>query len=1448
MRTTFSGLSFLACFMVFLAPPDVFAGTIEDELASLDKKIQSGGASPTDVQRFNDQLQTLQDQERKEPKNSFLKPKLRLNGRGQFQQGFGMSVSAAPAQTGTCGEFKNIYYNCAVLPWDAIDGWTRTNDIGAVSVRDCAPGDACLSDGVLGIDSNEELLFWRIEEGLVMERFASASFRMRQSLSERNPSPDTTLFGGGVVWIDDGVKSTAVGFVEDLNGDRLVLMPIEGHPDPETGEMNITEVIVAYHDWTVWHDYRLVRDAEGMVELLVDGDPTPVMSYPYDLLNMGSLGGPIVLFGNFMEGQNARVLFELDYFNYSVGMPNTGGCTSADGKMQLLSLINMTKIFDPTYEANDVVGRLRIATVEGLASNTQGHKFFLRASREIRDSAGNIIRFTINNTQIGPIGEGKNPPDMIAEGLSSWAGTDSQGTRVDDGVYTYGIRFDLVRADTKGKEKVLSTMQATGSPIILATSRTTPRVFKNVNVTKYYFAYDYIQNNEVRKFRNYAVTGCSVGADPILDVFYEQTGGQYTKVTTDGNTPFCRDTWPPGCDWGSHVTITPQKAGWVFMVIRAKALDKAGTCSMYRVVEGGGWTSWVKNFKFGGNRVDWSWAAGEEIQNVIMGDGEDTLVIQSNPGSYANPYEIPPDGTGKPSWNDDGGIAKASKVTVAAALSAGSTFIGQKPWAKEGVSHIYRNDVNNDTDGDGLGDGLEVELQTCKDRNSVAGGWVCSNAWTSRDTDGDGLTDDIEVFGCDKVCYNYAVPTIAKKGCFGDRAACPGFLAKSDFPQQLPKWGTDPRRKDILVEIDTYTNNPVQQASTLSEADAQRARNKFRDVSSTVENPDGTTGFAVHFDNGEQCTDSALCGNWGGSDRIVRVEPECRPSDLADTYFRNERKGLFHRGITQRCGTASSSLYGNTFSFHNLVPGAGNLLHELGHNLGLSDGGNTRDGAFQFKPNYTSVMNYAFAEKFNGSTELVHFSSGAFKSLNPKHLCESRGLDGADPTYLTYDPFQFEVSGVGGVDWNRDGYIEADCASPVEAFVHAAKRNAVNGRFFHYNNRWQNARASFPPVLATFNSSLVMFYVESKRLWYQEFRQMDGGCSPLDPWTACDLWESTRHEVSLPTSIVHSPGITEFRSPSGVPRLYVAFGGEEGGLWHVYAESWLDNWVVPMNSRLPDSTWLDAAPALGSDGTQLVVAYSDGASGQMFESVLAANGDWLPLRPSTDSNGNGLFGTGSPSFALRPFGESGVLHMAYAATPDGKITIMYRNAPADPWRIGVHLVTGTDPVISEPWATEAFAEGAIGFVWRPNPSIRPHGGHFHVLYVAKESGKLTSDFMSLNKSTRKWEWNMTSDTNVVASGGASLAFHEGGGLANVVAAFFNPTTDRIWFLPYVDGLYDLELKDGNDWKVMEKGACISVRSSTDDQCPLCGPDSDWCADVPNCCEGGNPPPPRPVSD
>jgi hypothetical protein len=71
-------------------------------------------------------------------------------------------------------------------------------------------------------------------------------------------------------------------------------------------------------------------------------------------------------------------------------------------------------------------------------------------------------------------------------------------------------------------------------------------------------------------------------------------------------------------------------------------------------------------------------------------------------------------------------------------------------------------------------------------------------------------------------------------------------------------------------------------------------------------------------------------------------------------------------------------------------------MHELGHNLGLDHGG---DEDVNFKPNYISIMNYAFGAtgllSKNGRQRKVDYSRSELPSLNERSLIESVGI--SDP-------------------------------------------------------------------------------------------------------------------------------------------------------------------------------------------------------------------------------------------------------------------------------------------------------------------------------------------------------------------------------------------------------------------------------------------------------------------
>ncbi|MCI4432819.1 MAG: hypothetical protein JHC41_04360 [Nitrosopumilus sp.] len=94
------------------------------------------------------------------------------------------------------------------------------------------------------------------------------------------------------------------------------------------------------------------------------------------------------------------------------------------------------------------------------------------------------------------------------------------------------------------------------------------------------------------------------------------------------------------------------------------------------------------------------------------------------------------------------------------------------------------------------------------------------------------------------------------------------------------------------------------------------------------------------------------------------------------------------------------------------------LLHEIGHNLGLDHGGNS---AINCKPNYLSVMNYAFEFPIFVSNRPLDFSRSLLPTLTETSLDENVGVGASNGLKTAYGPLSVLNTTTGiSVNWNRD--------------------------------------------------------------------------------------------------------------------------------------------------------------------------------------------------------------------------------------------------------------------------------------------------------------------------------------------------------------------------------------------------------------------------------------------
>ncbi len=336
------------------------------------------------------------------------------------------------------------------------------------------------------------------------------------------------------------------------------------------------------------------------------------------------------------------------------------------------------------------------------------------------------------------------------------------------------------------------------------------------------------------------------------------------------------------------------------------------------------------------------------------------------------------------------------------------------------------------------------------------------------DADGDGLWDDWEQSGIDT-----------------------DGNGTRDF--NLPALGANPNRKDIFLEIDFM--DCATAGGDCTAGDTHSHEPNFNNVinpviqafaNAPVTNPDGSMGITLHVDVSNSIPHQnflnipGLCKSGGagiGNFDTVKADP-------ANFGPNNPRRFVYHYALFTHLQTNDTSDPNQTSSGCGELPGndfqvsmggftgsigtaqeqAGTLMHEFGHNLNLRHGGENH--LPNFKPNYLSIMNYAFQlrgipptdpDGIGALTARVDFSTTDLPDLNENNLNEPAGIgDGTDNTrYFCPNGTQRVGTGTGAIDWNCDN----DGGTDTSVSVNVNGDSSI-GVLAGWDD-WQNLRYTF---------------------------------------------------------------------------------------------------------------------------------------------------------------------------------------------------------------------------------------------------------------------------------------------------------------------------------------------------------------------------------------------------
>ena len=741
-------------------------------------------------------------------------------------------------------------------------------------------------------------------------------------------------------------------------------------------------------------------------------------------------------------------------------------------------------------------------------------------------------------------------------------------------------------------------------------------------------------------------------------------------------------------------------------------------------------------------------------------------------------------------------------TTISATTAVRNLMVGSVWPDITGPLRLIRNDYaisGHDPDKDFLGTELEKQIGTCSTSRDIVGNWECSRTVDMRDTDGDGISDYEELVG---------------------------RITSAPY-QLLPRWGADPRHKDLFIEVDSMARNHHDPPHVMDPKVALKMAGLYGDADTTdplfklahaqaLNNPDLQNGIRLHLDTGVNPPDSAplmdktTYGDWHGHDVAAAVcsgsdDSTCHGADGPSVWrsmMNKNRYGIFHYALGYPGGGGQAPFH--SVALNMPLDDAPTASHELGHTLGLDHNGPVHSGTdANCKPNYPSLMSYAYL----GSTG---FSDGYGRAVvNNVALHEVGAVpqptSGPGATYLGQlrDNFRFNVdTTTGNVDWNRDGVF-------TDGVTRAYANDNGDCEFTRINAMPTAGISQAAPALTRIENKTIIFYVDerSNKLAF-DYTTDDLSCPGIEgrcgqPLKHVDISGSWNQQIRAVDAHPMKVG--------GVPKILLVYRNDSG-LFETTMTTDL-NFSNPVAIRTA-SPAQDEFSLAGHDDVTILM-YKNHLGLPIMKVRSSSNGTWdgdEPVRDATSIQIGPLAPSSSPGlleatvnggtrtlFAVLPMTDQGVLNLYQQDPTNG-------TWKPTPWQTTAHSI-GRPAISMDPVGAGSPMPGRIRILYLQRGSTDNHLVQEAILRANGIGPNATIAFATENFDN-DWYYGKgvdllfdpNVDTNVRAAVDVALVVKD------------VPQPHKIELRPKADGIIDFNQKNWNDWEGLGVDLCRDLAS------------------------------------